>query len=272
MTPTGGQPQVFADRFQASILTNWRLESCARLVGAVTATGGQNATQPAECIICTSAYRPFQRTPSSPAPYHPSCYLVLSVLYYSSQPSSSLSSLPRLAPALVIRAEHFFLSPASPTSSSVPYPSPGLVIVILIAIMKGFWHLSLLPLLAAGSPVLVDTIHNDAAPIISSSNAKEIAHSYMVIFKKHVTERDAVAHHSWVQDVHISQESRKQELRKRSQTTLSDDTIFEGLRHTYNIPGGLLGYAGHFDEDVIELVRRHPDVSTPASLHFLLSR
>ncbi|RJE17150.1 serine protease, partial [Aspergillus sclerotialis] len=116
------------------------------------------------------------------------------------------------------------------------------------------------PLLAAGSPVLVDTIHNDAAPVISSSNAKEIPDSYMVVFKKHVSERAATAHHSWVQEAHVSHESRKLELRKRSQVPMSDETVFEGLRHTYNIPGGLLGYAGHFDEGVIELVRRHPDV------------
>ncbi|EHY60479.1 proteinase B [Exophiala dermatitidis] len=128
--------------------------------------------------------------------------------------------------------------------------------------MKGLFGLSLLPLLAAGSPIInVDTIHNDAAPVISSSNAKEIPNSYMVVFKKHVTERDATVHHNWVQDIHLTREGTKQELRKRSQSTLSgDETIFEGLRHTYNIPGGLLGYAGHFDEDVIELVRRHPDV------------
>ncbi|KAL2434994.1 Alkaline protease 2 [Exophiala dermatitidis] len=128
--------------------------------------------------------------------------------------------------------------------------------------MKGLFGLSLLPLLAAGSPIInVDTIHNDAAPVISSSNAKEIPNSYMVVFKKHVTEREATVHHNWVQDVHLTREGTKQELRKRSQSTLSgDETIFEGLRHTYNIPGGLLGYAGHFDEDVIELVRRHPDV------------
>lgn len=134
--------------------------------------------------------------------------------------------------------------------------------------MKGLFGLSLLPLLAAGSPIInVDTIHNDAAPVISSSNAKEIPNSYMVVFKKHVTERDATVHHNWVQDIHLTREGTKQELRKRSQSTLSgDETIFEGLRHTYNIPGGLLGYAGHFDEDVIELVRRHPDVSQSAQI------
>lgn len=127
--------------------------------------------------------------------------------------------------------------------------------------MKSFLGLSILPLLAAGSPVIVETIHNDAAPVISSSNAKEIPDSYMVVFKQHVSHAAAVAHHSWIQDLHLTSQVNKQELRKRS-FGFSEDTIFEGLRHTYNIPGGLLGYAGHFDQDVIEQVRRHPDVST----------
>jgi cerevisin len=136
--------------------------------------------------------------------------------------------------------------------------------------MKDFLLLSsVLPLLAAATPVLVDSIHNNAAPILSSSNADEIPDSYMVIFKKHVTEKAAVAHHSWVQDTHSSRESNKLELRKRSQTPMSDDTVFEGLKHTYNIPGGLLGYSGHFDEGVIELVRRHPDVSLTLFHRFL---
>lgn len=47
------------------------------------------------------------------------------------------------------------------------------------------------------------------------------------------------------------------ELRKRSQAPIS---IFSGLKHTFDIAGDVLGYAGHFDQDVIERVRRHPDV------------
>lgn len=31
------------------------------------------------------------------------------------------------------------------------------------------------------------------------------------------------------------------------------------MKHTYNIPG-LMGYSGHFDEDTVEQIRRHPDV------------
>ncbi|KAK5742042.1 proteinase B [Elasticomyces elasticus] len=114
--------------------------------------------------------------------------------------------------------------------------------------------------LAAASPVLLDSsIHRDAAPILSASNAKEIADNYIILFKKHVTEKHAASHHSWVQDIHLNVQTRKSELKKRSQTPMVDE-IFGGLKHTYNIAGSLMGYSGHFDEDVIEQIRRHPDV------------
>ncbi|KAL8743365.1 MAG: hypothetical protein Q9190_004273 [Brigantiaea leucoxantha] len=125
--------------------------------------------------------------------------------------------------------------------------------------MKGLFALSLLPLLAASSPVFgVDTIHNEAAPVLSSSEAQPIPDSYIVVFKKEVSHKSACAHHSWVQDQHVEVEKKKRSLSKRSQISLS---TFDGLKHTYNIAGGLLGYSGHFDEEVIEKVRRHPDVA-----------
>jgi len=117
----------------------------------------------------------------------------------------------------------------------------------------------LLAALSAASPVLIDSIHNEAAPLISSVNAKEIPDSYIIVFKKHVSDRDASAHHSWVQDVHVDAENQRTELKKRGQFPFQD-TIFGGLQHTYNIAGGLLGYSGHFDDNVIEQIRRHPDV------------
>ncbi|KAK3117996.1 proteinase B [Teratosphaeriaceae sp. CCFEE 6253] len=125
--------------------------------------------------------------------------------------------------------------------------------------MKGILGLAVASL-ASASPVLFDSsIHRDAAPILSASNAKEIADNYIVLFKKHVTEKHAASHHSWVQDIHLDVQTRKTDLKKRSQTPMVDD-IFGGLKHTYNIAGSLLGYSGHFDEDVIEQIRRHPDV------------
>lgn len=127
--------------------------------------------------------------------------------------------------------------------------------------MRGLFTTALLPLLAAASPVLrTESIHNDAAPVISSVNAKEIPDSYLVVFKKHVTQNLAAEHHDWVQDLHLNVQNTKTELRKRSQLPMVDN-VFQGLKHTYNIGGSLMGYSGHFDEDVIEQVRRHPDVS-----------
>ena len=115
---------------------------------------------------------------------------------------------------------------------------------------------------ASASPLVLDSsIKSEPAPLISSTNAKDIADSYMIKFKPHVTENLAVAHHGWVQDLHTaSTENRRTELKKRSQEPLAEE-VFAGLKHTYNIAGSLLGYSGHFDESVIEEIRRHPDVS-----------
>ena len=126
--------------------------------------------------------------------------------------------------------------------------------------MRGLVALSLVPLLASASPIVLDTIHNEAAPILSSSNSKELPNSYIVVFKKDVTPSIATSHQNWVQDLHLNVEYSRSELRKKSQIPFLDQA-FGGLRHTYNIPGSLLGYSGHFDDEVIEHVRRHPDVS-----------
>ena len=80
------------------------------------------------------------------------------------------------------------------------------------------------------------------------------------MFKDHVTHNLAVDHHDWVHNLHTTTQTRKTELKKRSQTPFVDE-LFHGLKHTYNIAGSLLGYSGHFDEEVIEQIRRHPDVS-----------
>lgn len=125
--------------------------------------------------------------------------------------------------------------------------------------MRSLVALSLLPLLASTSPVRnVQTIHNDASPILSSMNSKEVPNSYIVVFKDHVSSDAATEHHTWVQDLHLSSVRTQTELRKRSQIPIVSD-VLNGLKHTYHI-GDILGYSGHFDEDVIEQIRKHPDV------------
>ena len=126
--------------------------------------------------------------------------------------------------------------------------------------MKGIYAFALLPLLAAASPVLVDTIHHDAAPLLSSVNSQVLPDSYIVVFKKHVSHASASEHHAWVQSTHHDCETTKM---KRSLGSQFPVTAFGGLKHTYNIVGEFLGYSGHFDESVIEQVRRHPDVRIP---------
>lgn len=119
----------------------------------------------------------------------------------------------------------------------------------------------------------VGTIHKDAAPILSTTQSKAVPNSYMVVFKKHVKDSHAKEHHSWVQSIHSKKESERMELRKRSQFPVTTE-VFDGLKHTYNIIGGLVGYSGHFDDETIEAIRRHPDVSlslfpiTDASFEF----
>lgn len=134
--------------------------------------------------------------------------------------------------------------------------------------MKATLGLSLLPLLVSATPLGVETIHNGAAPLLSSVDAKVIPDSYMVVFKDHVSKDSATEHHSWVQDMHIqrSSELKKRSWRGASQWAFGSKT-YDGLKHTYHIPGSLLGYSGHFGEDVIDQIRRHPDVrSSPMIL------
>lgn len=126
----------------------------------------------------------------------------------------------------------------------------------------------LLPLLASAAPSLkVGTIHSDAAPILSTTEAEVVPDQYMVVFKKHVDPANAKKHHQWVQSVHSQRETDRMELRKRSQVPVTTD-IFDGLKHTYNIVGGMMGYSGHFDDDTMEQIRRSPDVSTLSLLWF----
>ncbi|EEH05499.1 serine proteinase [Histoplasma capsulatum G186AR] len=125
--------------------------------------------------------------------------------------------------------------------------------------MKGLLALSIVPLLAAASPVVIDSIHKDAAPILSSVDAKVIEDSYIVVFKKHVTSASAVAHQNWVQNLHTTAMAKRSKLDKRNQFPFKND-VFSGLKHTFDIAGSLLGYSGSFDEEVIDQVRMHPDV------------
>ncbi|POS82862.1 hypothetical protein EPUL_005429 [Erysiphe pulchra] len=121
--------------------------------------------------------------------------------------------------------------------------------------MRSFTALMLLPLLATAAPSFKsDTV----APLLTTESVAEIPNSYIVVFKKHVTESSADDHHNWLDQIHTQAEARRTELRKRAQIPIND--FFQGLKHKYNIAGKFMGYSGHFDEGVIDEVRKHPDV------------
>ncbi len=80
----------------------------------------------------------------------------------------------------------------------------------------------------------------------------------MVVFKKHV--KDTKKHHDWVQSVHTKNNEERMELRKRGQFPVTTE-LFNGLKHTFEIANGMMGYSGHFDDETLEAIRRHPDVS-----------
>ncbi|KAI1815403.1 peptidase S8/S53 domain-containing protein [Poronia punctata] len=127
--------------------------------------------------------------------------------------------------------------------------------------MRGLIALSFAVVASAAPSFGIETIHDGAAPIISSSTAEEIPNSYIIKFKDHVSASSASDHHSWVQQLHGDRENQRTELRKRGQLPLVGDVdVFSGLKHTIKIGESFLGYTGHFDDSVIEEVRNHPDV------------
>ena len=94
----------------------------------------------------------------------------------------------------------------------------------------------------------------------------EIPDSYIVVFKDHVKENSAIEHHTWVQELHTSLKKRSQiPLLKAGSEWLNDAA--DGLKHTFNLAGELLGYSGTFDESVVEEIRKHPDVSLLQHFH-----
>lgn len=137
--------------------------------------------------------------------------------------------------------------------------------------MRGLVALSLAYAAAAAPSFSYETIHDGAAPVVSSSTAEEVPNSYIIKFRDHVSESSVSDHHSWVQKIHENRESERTELRKRGQLPLVGDVAdaFSGLKHTLKIGSDFLGYTGHFDDAVIEEVRRHPDVSQPICFSLL---
>ncbi|KAF9938838.1 serine protease [Mortierella antarctica] len=89
--------------------------------------------------------------------------------------------------------------------------------------------------------------HSEAllAPLLASDNAEVIPDSYFVVFKNGIRAQD---NSGWVQDLH---------QRDVSVNGLSD--LDSGVRHVFDM-GSFQGLAGRFSPEVLDEIRRNPDV------------
>lgn len=85
------------------------------------------------------------------------------------------------------------------------------------------------------------------APIITAAEADVIPDSYFVVFKNGVRAND---HSAWVHNLH-----------KRDMSVNGIwDNITSGVKHVYDM-GEFQGIAGRFRPDVLDEIRKNPDVS-----------
>ncbi|KAI1299948.1 serine protease [Mortierella claussenii] len=89
------------------------------------------------------------------------------------------------------------------------------------------------------------------APVISSIDAEVVPDSYFIVFKNGVRVND---HEAWVRDLH------HHDVRLNGAWDNEfDDNFASGVRHVYDM-GSFQGLAGRFRPEVVEEIRRNPDV------------
>ncbi|KAG0202806.1 serine protease [Mortierella sp. GBA30] len=101
--------------------------------------------------------------------------------------------------------------------------------------------------MASSAVALPSFIHSERlAPIVSSMDADVVPDSYVVVFKNGVRAND---HSGWVHNLH------KRDLSVNGIW----DNIASGVKHVYDM-GTFQGIAGRFRPDVLEEIRKNPDV------------
>jgi len=109
--------------------------------------------------------------------------------------------------------------------------------------------LSAVALFVASSAVAFPSFiqSQNLAPIVSSLDADVVPDSYVVVFKSGVRAAD---HSPWVHSLH------KRDLSVNGIW----DNFASGIKHVYNMDQ-FQGIAGRFRPDVLEEIRKNPDVS-----------
>ncbi|KAF9107880.1 serine protease [Mortierella sp. AM989] len=89
------------------------------------------------------------------------------------------------------------------------------------------------------------------APVIASFEAETVPDSYFVVFKDGVRANE---HAAWVRDLH-----RRDVALNGVWDNEFDDNITSGVKHVYDM-GSFQGLAGRFRPEVLDEIRRNPDV------------
>ncbi|ORZ36901.1 peptidase S8/S53 domain-containing protein [Catenaria anguillulae PL171] len=88
------------------------------------------------------------------------------------------------------------------------------------------------------------------SPLLSAENAKKIIEGhYMVVLKDDLDASHIADHHNWLSSF----------LAFSAQS--SGDVSANRIKHMYDVPGGVRGYAGRFDEEAIREIRRSKHVA-----------
>lgn len=106
------------------------------------------------------------------------------------------------------------------------------------------------------SPSFLHSSDRFLAPIISSVEADTIPDSYFVVFKDGVRVHE---HSAWVRELHREDMVANGAMWDGGEFG-GDDEFMSGVRHVYDM-GSFQGLAGRFSPEVLNEIRRNPDVS-----------
>ncbi|KAL9557042.1 hypothetical protein MBANPS3_001568 [Mucor bainieri] len=109
--------------------------------------------------------------------------------------------------------------------------------------------------LASAKPLSYQDPTNDMAPLYISPDAEVISNSYIVVLKDNLRSHEIKEHASW-----ISALSEKSNDNYKITDWLNPHVAKAGIAHVYDTPN-LKGYAGRFDDHVLEAIRQSDDVA-----------
>ncbi|KAG2225643.1 hypothetical protein INT45_012115 [Circinella minor] len=109
------------------------------------------------------------------------------------------------------------------------------------------------------SHININDNKNLLAPLYEVSEPNSISDSYIIILKDHVNSMQADQHFQWVRDTLVKPGMKEDQFQQQQ---FLESGIPLGIKHTYGSPNAKFrGYSGKFSSNVVENIRRSPDVA-----------